>query len=168
MPLPLPLRQLAARIASGALFITAFTTTPGCSKPESGPDISPTVAKQETSPANAEVQDPVPAKKRAAPPKVRPIEYAGVRYLELRGGRGRGLEQSGGYIVAQDMANGKELWIAKIYDSAGDGTMEDDKTDVYIVKIELDRRQQRLLITNEHNERYALSLRDHTVVSLDH
>jgi hypothetical protein len=156
MPTPLPLRRMAARIAWRTLFLAAFAAAPGCSKVTEAPDPAPTVAEQ----------DAAPAKKRAAPPKVRPVEHAGVRYTELRGGRGRGLEQSGGYIVAEDMTDDKELWIAKIYDSVGDGDMEADKTDVYIVKIELDSSQQRLLITNERKERYALSLRDRTVVSL--
>jgi hypothetical protein len=95
-----------------------------------------------------------------------PVVHNGVRYTELRGSKGRGLPQNGGYIAAVDTATNKELWVVRVYEVAYDKDIEDDKRDVYITRLELRRSGERLLIENERQERFALNLKDRTIERL--
>ena len=107
-----------------------------------------------------------PSKKRAAPPPLAVLDHQGVRYAELRGGRGRGLAQNGGYIVASDPASGAELWVQQVFGLAGSPDLESDKRDVYITRLSLSVDGRQLLIENERQERFALRLADRVVQRL--
>jgi glucose dehydrogenase len=105
----------------------------------------------------------VVSKKRAAPPRVEPVEHAGVRYSEVRGKRVPGAAHQGGAVQAVDLASGKVLWVVQVYSVAADPDMEADKGDVFITRMRLDASQQHLLIRNERGERYVLDLATHQV-----
>ena len=106
------------------------------------------------------------SRKRSAPPKVEPVVHNGVRYVVLRGAKGRGLPQNGGYIEATDQATGKELTLIRVYEVVYDKDVEDDKRDVYIIGMRLDAARDRLLIENERGRRFAVHLKDQKVEEL--
>jgi len=106
------------------------------------------------------------SKKRAAPPALASLVHKGVRYTELRRGRSQGLPQNGGYIQALDEASGQALWVVRVYDSTRDPDIEQDKQDVYITRLTLDRARTGLLIDNEHGERFRLDLSSRQVTAL--
>jgi hypothetical protein len=105
-------------------------------------------------------------KKRAGPAQASPVSHHGVRYEVVRGGKGRGLGQNGGYIAAYDEKTNKELWILKVYDVVYDGDMEPDKQDVLITGLSVSGGPGRLTIENERGGRYAVDLKDRTVTAL--
>lgn len=142
--------RLSVSIAS--LVLVAACT----SEPEATPAAQPAASAQ--SPAADETASEAPSRKRSAPPKVEPVEHRGVRYAVVRGARGRGLPQNGGYVEATELASGRSLWLVKVYDVVYDGDMEDDKRDVYISRLRLDSGGNRLLIQNERDERFAVEL----------
>ncbi len=98
-------------------------------------------------------------KKRAAPDPIEPITLDGVRYEAVQFGKGRGLEQNGGYITATDIKTGKELWLLKIYDVRYLGDMEPDKQDILISAMELTRDRGHLKIENESGARFLIDLK---------
>ncbi len=143
------------------LALVAMLAVPACSPaPDTTPAPAPVATPHDSGPAAAGDER---SRKRSPPPRVEPVVLEGIRYEELRGGKGRGLPQNGGYIVAIEEASGRELWIAKVYDVVYDEAVEDDKRDAYIVHLRADRARRVLLIENERRERYALNLRDRTV-----
>ncbi len=105
-------------------------------------------------------------KKRSGPGRVAPVSYKGIRYEALNWGKARGLEQNGGYITAVDEKTGQELWFLKVYDVSYDGNMEEDKQDVFIIKLTVSRLRNRLTVKNERGESFAISLKDRTVTPL--
>jgi hypothetical protein len=116
-----------------------------------------------STPAAAPAQRPdagaaAPSRKRSAPPKVAPVEHRGVRYAVVRGAKGRGLPQNGGYVEATDIASGRSLWLVKVYEVVYDPGIEDDKREVYIRSLRLDAARGRLLVDNERGERFAVVL----------
>jgi len=105
-------------------------------------------------------------KKRSGPSRVAPVSHKGVRYEALNWGKTRGLEQNGGYIIAIDEKTGQELWFLKVYEVVYDGNMEEDKQDVFIIKLTVSRWRNRLTVKNERGESFAISLKDRTVTLL--
>jgi hypothetical protein len=102
-------------------------------------------------------------KKRSGPEPVDPVSNAGIRYEVVHWGKGRGLEQNGGYVAAIDEASGNELWLLRVYEVNYDSDMEDDKLDVFITRLSLSPAEQRLVVENEHGERYNVDLRNRQV-----
>ena len=97
-------------------------------------------------------------KKRTGPAPVAPVSRGGVRYEPLVWGRERGLGQNGGYILACDVASGKELWTLKVYDVHYDPEMEQDKQDCFITRMSLAWFGNRLKVRNERGERFVVDL----------
>lgn len=56
-----------------------------------------------------------PGASRPAPPAVAAIEHEGIRYEQDMEALKHGGDQLGGYLVAVDPANGKRLWMLKVY-----------------------------------------------------
>jgi hypothetical protein len=102
-------------------------------------------------------------KKRSGPDPVEPVSFGGTRYEAMQWGKARGLEQNGGYVAAIDEKTGDELWLLKVYDVSYDGDMEDDKQDVFVTSLELDRDGRRLMVDNEAGNRFAIDLATRTV-----
>ena len=103
--------------------------------------------------------------KRTGPKDVSPVTFNGVRYEALLWGKTRGLEQNGGYIVAKDVATGKELWLAKIYSITYDTDLETDVQDVFIQSINLSDDKKSLNITDERGRRFIFDLNTRKVLT---
>jgi hypothetical protein len=97
-------------------------------------------------------------KKRSGPDPVEPVSFGGTRYEAMQWGKARGLEQNGGYVAAIDEKTGDELWLLKVYDVSYDGDMEDDKQDVFVTSLALDRDGRHLTVKNEAGDRFAIDL----------
>jgi hypothetical protein len=138
-------------IAAAALLLTACTGEPEVAHTPQA--VAASASSDATEPVSA-----APSRKRSAPPKVEPVEHRGVRYAVVRGAKGRGLPQNGGYIEATELASGRSLWLVKVYEIVYDRDIEDDKRDVYISRLRLDAARSRLLIENERDERFAVEL----------
>lgn len=102
-------------------------------------------------------------KKRSGPEPVDPVSHAGIRYEAVHWGKGRGLEQNGGYVAAIDEATGNELWLLRVYEVNYDSDMEDDKLDVFITQLSINPGEQRLMVENERGGRYGIDLRNRQV-----
>lgn len=104
--------------------------------------------------------------KRKGPKPLKPLKLNGVRYVEIRDARARGLNQPGGVIAAIDEKSGQELWSVLVYQTVYDEREESDVQDVYITHLDLSTDGLALLITNERGQRFAVNLADHTVSEL--
>lgn len=102
--------------------------------------------------------------KRVGPKAVIPVTFNGVSYEALPLGKERGLEQNGGYIIAKDIATGKELWLAKIYTTVYDPDLETDVQDVFIQSIKLSDDKASLNITDEKGRQFTLDLNTQKVL----
>ena len=98
------------------------------------------------------------AKKRSGHDPVEPVRFGGTRYEAMPWGKARGLDQNGGYVAAIDEKTGKELWLLKVYDVTYDGDMEQDKQDVFVTGLTLDRAGGRLTVENEAGNRYSVDV----------
>jgi hypothetical protein len=140
-----------------SVFAASLLLAAACtSEPEATPSAQPSASSQSSQ--RGETVAEAASRKRSAPPKVEPIEHRGVRYAVVRGAKGRGLPQNGGYIEATELASGRSLWLVKVYEVIYDNDIEDDKRDVYISRLRLDAGGNRLLIQNERDERFAVEL----------
>lgn len=98
------------------------------------------------------------SKKRVAPAPVAPVVHRGVRYEALHWGMARDLGQNGGHLLALDAATGEERWILKVYEVDYDPALEGDVQDCLITRLKLLRWPDRLIVTNEAGDRYAVEL----------
>jgi len=89
------------------------------------------------------------AAKRAAPQKVTPVMYEGIRYEAP-------IDQMG-FVVAFDNATGMKLWEKRIYKVWYKFWLEKDVQAIYITDMRLEN--QMLIIRNEKDEYYSLDLR---------
>jgi hypothetical protein len=137
--------------AAAALALAACTSEPEAAH---GPLAVAASASSDATSPDSEAR----SRKRSAPLKVEPVEHRGVRYAVVRGAKGRGLPQNGGYVEATELASGRSLWLVKVYEVVYDSAIEDDKRDVYISRLRLDAARSRLLIENERGERFAVAL----------
>ena len=117
---------------------------------------------QGTAPAHTQTEDR-PAKKRGTPPVAAPVTASGVRYEAVVWGRRRGLDQNGGYVTANDVKTGRELWLAKVYAPPHDPEMEADKQDLFIARLRIVDGGRALLVTDERGGRYPLDLASRVV-----
>jgi hypothetical protein len=88
--------------------------------------------------------------KRGAPPFVKPVTIGSVRYSALA------QPQLMGFVIATDVATGKELWRQRIYRVRMKPLLEKDVQWVFITS--LIRRDRTLLVTNERDEHFTLDL----------
>lgn len=92
--------------------------------------------------------------KRAGPPEVPPVVIDSVSYAVLHFGLAEGLEQNGGYVVANEAKSGKRLWLVKVYENKIDPNLERDVQEVFIRTL---KKQGKLLeITDEKGRHYVL------------
>lgn len=100
-------------------------------------------------------------KKRAASAEVAPVVLNGVRYQPQHWGAVAGQRENGGFVSAVDVATGRELWTATIYQTRRTDEIEGDKQDVFITQLKALPGGQRLMIENEQGARYVLDLATH-------
>lgn len=96
--------------------------------------------------------------KRIPAPVIEPVVQAGVRYA-VPNDRG-----TVGYVVASDVATGKELWKKTIFRKCICPCLEHDVQWVFIKEMRLDG--QRLLLVTERDKVYALDLKTRKVRKL--
>ena len=101
------------------------------------------------------------SKRRA--PTAKPVVHKGVRYEQLRGARARGFEQNGGIIAAIDVKSGKELWTLQVYKTIYDPHEETDAQDVYLAEIRVDAKNNTLILRDERERSFTVSLKDRSV-----
>lgn len=103
------------------------------------------------------------AKERAEAPEPEPVSHEGITYAAVPWGRARGLNQNGGYIAAINERTGDEEWLLKVYDVSYDPEMEDDKQDVFITRLSLEKQGKALRVENERGRVFLVSLKDRSV-----
>jgi hypothetical protein len=88
--------------------------------------------------------------KRGPPPFVKPVTIGSVRYSVSA------QPQLMGFVIAAEVATGKELWRQRIYRVRMNPLREEDVQWVFITS--LIRRDRKLLVTNESDEHFTLDL----------
>jgi hypothetical protein len=92
---------------------------------------------------------------KIAPPKpVAPVESNGVRYAADRDGRDQ-------YVVASDMATGKELWKVKVFHTHIKFWIEEDVQWVFITDLKL--ADSSLFVRDGKARCYAVDVKTHRV-----
>ena len=104
-----------------------------------------------------------PQADRPPAPRVTPVVKDGVRYQPKVGGRSD--PQVGGLLAAYDVASGKELWTLIVYENKRRPDLEGDVQDVFFRSMKL-QSDGRLLIVNEHDERFAVDVNSRTSTPL--
>lgn len=97
--------------------------------------------------------------KRMAPAKVASVVYQGIEY------RAPGGVAKMGVIEAWDKATGKMVWEKKVYTVKIKPKLERDVQWVFIKTLEIDAGK--LVVTNEHDDRYSLDLKTQEVTKLE-
>lgn len=110
---------------------------------------------------------PVAFAKRTTPAEVKPVVYEGIEYrapINTYSPDGKSFPLKMGVVEAWDKATGKMVWEKKVYTADLDPGLERDVQDVYITKLEIADRK--LIVTNEHNDRYSIDLKTKEVTKL--
>lgn len=107
----------------------------------------------------------VPAPSRPTAPDVPPVEHGGIRYSQVMNGRARNLDQSTGYLMAEDIATGEEIWVLKVYDVNIDPTLEQDVQEIYFRSMALEPGSSSLRIEREFGGTFKVDLEKITVVT---
>lgn len=102
---------------------------------------------------------------RIGPPDVEPVEFEGRRYEQINNGEDLKLDQRTGYLAVIDLASNKPVATIKVYPVPFDPDLEADVQDVFMVRLELQSAQRRLLVENEHGKRYFVALDGYAVTA---
>ncbi len=97
-------------------------------------------------------------KKRAEPELLPPIVLGNTRYEAPLWGKSRDLAQNGGHVVAVNSLTGEELWVVALYEITYDPDMEEDKQDIFLISLKLDKKKSKLLVEDERGRKYALDI----------
>jgi hypothetical protein len=89
--------------------------------------------------------------KRAAPPKVEPVIYDGIRYVAPNDDGRRA------YIEAWDVQTNKKRWDLTVFTNPVDPKLEEDVQWVFINKLSV--QDGALLVTSERGDTYQIDLR---------
>ena len=135
----------ASRVTLGGIVVVG--TLLGCST--SLPQDSATSSSKTTPSADIPSKHQGKSAKRAGPDDVPSVTIGSTRYSVIHWARDRGLPQNGGYIAAQDVASGKELWILKVYSVKYDLAKEMDVQDIFIERMTVDDSGGLLMIQDE-------------------
>ena len=100
-----------------------------------------------------------PTASRPRPPRVLPIEHAGVRYMQDMQARRFGGEQSGGYLVAVDPTSGERLWMLKVYRVADHSGAGVDDIGVHFRSMKLLAGEDTIEVENEVGGVFRVDLR---------
>lgn len=102
---------------------------------------------------------PTRSSSRIRAPEIVPITHQGIRYEQLKSPSAEGLSP-GGYVTATDMATGKRLWLAKVYETTIDPNRETDVQIVFFKSLALNREGDAVLIEDEKSRKYVVGLKD--------
>jgi hypothetical protein len=86
--------------------------------------------------------------KRAAPKEVEDVIYLGIKYTAPL--------NKMAYVIAYDTEGNKKIWGKQIYNVIVDPSMEHDVQEIYITSLNMEN--DKLIITNEHKEKYRLDV----------
>ena len=100
---------------------------------------------------------------RIGPPDVEPVEFEGRRYAQVINGEDDHLDQRTGYLAVTELASGQRVASIKVYAVAFDPDMEADVQDVFFVHLELQAADRRLLVENEHGQRFHVAIDGYAV-----
>lgn len=103
-----------------------------------------------------------PSASRPAPPRVPPVEFDGVRYMQDMEARRFGGDQSGGYLVAVNLKTGERLWMLKVYRVSDQTAAGVDDIGVYFHSMKLVPGAAQLEIENEVGGVYRVDLKART------
>ena len=102
---------------------------------------------------------------RIGPPDVEPVVFEGRRYEQVSNGEVLGLDQRTGYLAVVDPVTRKSLATIKVFHVPFDPDLESDIQDVFMVRLEVQPDQRRLLVENEHGQRFFVALDGHAVTA---
>ena len=108
----------------------------------------------------------LPASSRLPPPEVKPVEWDGVRYQQDLDGAPRSRDQGFGYLLAVDVASGRELWELKVYSVPVQPGLEADVQEVYFARMARVPGCDELEIDNEDGDRFLVDVRTRRVRKL--
>jgi hypothetical protein len=77
-----------------------------------------------------------------------------VRFEKPADGKGKGMGQNGGFVVAHDAGSGAELWTAKVYPITYAANMEAHKQDIFIIEMKPSADARALRITDARGHRW--------------
>jgi hypothetical protein len=100
-----------------------------------------------------------PRASRRAPPRVLPVEHAGVRYMQDNQAFHHGGDQRGGYLVAVDMKTGERLWMLKVYPVADHRAAGVETPGIYFRSMKLSAGGEQLEIENEVGGIYLVDIK---------
>lgn len=107
---------------------------------------------------------------REAPREIRPIRSDGivvsVPHFGFELGATPKETQNGGFAQAHDAKTGKLLWRVTLYRTRYNPKLEQDVQDVFITEMKLDPTFKLLLIRDEKDRLYAVSLDSHSVTPI--
>lgn len=100
-----------------------------------------------------------PLTRRAPPPEVPPIEYNGMRYMQIMNGfeEGRGLRC--GLLEGIDIKTNRGIFLEQIYTVPFNDEIDDDQQECYFTRMVLLPGQQDILIENEAGAKYLFNLK---------
>ncbi len=91
--------------------VVLVPATPACAE-----ILMPAAAHSPALPSKEDiVSHPASTPSHPSPPQVLPIEHGGVRYEQDTARQTRPDAERGGWLVAKDAANGKQLWSVQLY-----------------------------------------------------
>lgn len=99
-------------------------------------------------------------------PQVDPVSHEGIRYEVVRAAKSRDFGQNGGVIAAVKESTGRELWTLVVYPVGFDSKEERDVQEVYITKLALSQDGKRILVENEAQRRFAVTLAERKIEEL--
>lgn len=154
-------RAVVVWLGFGALMVTQ-----ACSDDRTGArqTLNPTTPPKEPMMTTSEDDRPTRSSSRIRAPELAPVIHAGVRYEQLKAASSEGLPP-GGYVVATEMASGKRLWTAKVYETVVDPNRETDVQMVHLRSLTLSPGGDYLLLEDEKSRRYRIGLQDGAVQS---
>ncbi|WLI87390.1 hypothetical protein Q4S45_11585 [Massilia sp. R2A-15] len=101
----------AATSSLATCAVALIPATPACAE-----ILVPAAAHSPALPSKEDiVSHPASTPNHPSPPHVLPIEHGGVRYEQDTARQTRPDAERGGWLVAKDAANGKQLWRVQLY-----------------------------------------------------
>ena len=97
--------------------------------------------------------------KRAAPARVEPVIYEGVRYIAPNDDGRRA------YIETWDIQTNKKLWDLTVFTNRIDPKLEEDVQWVFIDKLRV--QDGTLMVTSEHGKTYQIDLKTKAITESD-
>ena len=129
-----------------------------------GDGISPAAATPMEKPMTTPSQEPPSrSSSRVRAPTVAAVEYGGVRFEPLGAPSGEGLPP-GVYVKASEIASGKRLWTARVWETVYDDRREADVQNVFLRRMTLDSQALELVVEDERGRKSRITIADGKVL----